>query len=1668
MRVKCPNSDIYLDLPNDRMDMKFTCPACKKVHRVTITITSPGEKAPVAKKAQPPAMPKKYATGAYAPVVDIPIDADFILFDGKAEERGIDLGHAAPVVDRKLSERKTEVMRDPPEKSRSGRAAGAPDDGTGAGESVPAERREKPETGETPEAGKSAALREWIAEGGSAGREPRPGAAPAPNPAAGAPGTGRPPPGGALFAEPSRSGRGKTESSRLMETRSREKTRRPGGRLTAPLLALLVLLGAAYLGWRQYEFKISTAALARHLDAAREQALRGDLPSAGAAAEAARVEQGRRRNLYTPENLWNRFAAAVGLPEWRWTDYSAADREIDRHLARQRLYGEYSRGFAGGSAGAAAALEEFAAAPQSAADPVLSRVLQERAVATVIDNLGLRDGEPLSPEEALAEGQEIAKRLRPILAAPASEAFERGLDENRDAQEERIRGEFVRELADIARLAGLSDAAALDRYAALRERGRDLHPQLYSPLFGGDGPDLLALAGEGDVERLEQVSRLSDFVDEARALARSILAADEPITDALEFLAEKAGGETSPNPALAREAARRVQAAGLDGDLLLSLREDLFFRLQSENRRGTISPRTMIAWSMMRPAFGDARVRVDPNSADFSSRSFSLDLVFHGVPLRVAMSEADYETAVRAFSHGYAINAGWSPLFYKPLSWIAEVARGLRAAGVDPTAYPEWKVVEGPGSLAAVTPRGAAASDSAYGSVSGESRRRLLFFEGRVYPVDDLPLPEDADAHGEAFRNAARRLHEGVMADESIPQRLRQALAPVLMGTYLPIDPRDYLDAEFCRRLVEADYLEAFVKPLAPARRAELAAYREALGKLEAGSDAFAARLADGKTLYATARLEEGRAPSSSGNDQDPDTGERLPEYEWRLAGDAATIFYSPLPARYVYAFTLAEHYPGTHRLRPAGTPELVEVWHATHGRMASFRNGMNKAEGNRNAWAQAIEADVGGQLPPVYGPAGWNFPLHVLVRNDQGDPILLATPGGVVRSPDFAGFDDLRERRRAEDEWLDHTARVLSTPGELGLIFHQFFRYCSDSPLPETPNLIGSHFGHLDTHQTAYESLERRWVGRLIGDCDDLAEFFQELTSRQGKLSHVMNLPAHAACGYVDKLADDQYRFVVLQTGNVLQFAGDTLNAAVESAYRSFDRSDGETHMTLDAVPIFLRFADEETRTPFILSSRIYADREYAEAMIRVQEYWHQCVFSAAIREMEKMVAADQEVGNVKELGSLYQRVSMHDESAALRARELALVKGDVQATLSTLLEIAQLHIEAKDKDKALAALAEMEGVFNDLIARQDAATFMRATSFRSYWAMHLAQLGEPARAWEVLKYDVEAAKGQRGYVNSDPLLRTLVVLYDKLALNQIGKGKGEFKVDDAAVMRNIGREIEAAAARALFKSDDYYNLTVMRYYLLGRYAVARDGRAAGLARLLEDGPYATEQQDHTRRTREIADEDWAWFRIAPALYLSYAQEMLNPDDDPELYDPETARQLLECVARAVQKGSGLGSDIAGSDDLPKSRLMLAFLNQDLGLYRSEMAAVKDKNYSSLYDDAALTFGTYSGLVPLDRFDPWIAAFREYFPGKQHYFKVVYQAIDKENYDHARMLAKAFAGFFPEEELLVREAAFVEDLLPRLKLRKEAREAAAGRRRDAKTPAAPAPVVRLIGRPVP
>lgn len=1418
------------------------------------------------------------------------------------------------------------------------------------------------------------------------------------------------------------------------------------------LIGLLVFLAGlgGVLFWQHMSESRLLGIAKQHIDLADRSYQTANIDAAVTAADKARADLNEIDSLLSPRNLASSIYSLATGKELQNPDIDRIRLGVNGHIRRGEVLADARRALKTADFGKIdAVLADQLSRSNVSDDEPLAKAVAQQAEDLVIEQAEKAATNTGRPEEVVASLVGLVSGRKDILSPQGQQKIASLVAQTKTEQVQRLELETRATLASIATAAHSGSAADVFQLAGnYSQRLADAEP-----LLGSDPAKRFAALGDwladgasglppigaekidsNDQPYLSQAFALIRLRDQAYREARSVLAVDFT-SDPISPIIDKADQFNQPSPVLAESAKESIAAANDEASNLLRLRQSVALQLQepNESRRSTaVGP--LIAKGLLLAAMDDSGMQIWPSEFKFDRESVTSKIALGGVDMVLTMDKKDYERSVRAVSNGFEYRSGWSPLFHKPLSWFAELAATMQKAGVDPDAYPSWQVYEGPGRLLALSNSGRLGSSSANASLL-DNTPQVAFFDGRLFPVKELPAKE-SDAV-ETFRAAARRLHEGVMADESIHRPLRQALDPILKGTYGEIDQNDFFTGDICRRLIEADYLEKEVKGLSGDRLNELSAYRKALEKVEAGRPEFAIELDGGRQLVALkVMVDELNGAAGGGNDSE--TGETLSPYIWRVEGPDETVFYSSFPARQIHALSLAEIYPGRHESRPMMPPLKVEVWHVRDGLLASYSPGEAAASGDAEKWNRALGLDRLGWNNPSAGPPGWDFPLHVVQRNDQGDPVALAVPTGVVNLPDFSEFTGEKSRREAQDKWLDKAAKILATPGELGLLFHQFSIYLSDSPLPEYPTLIGSRQGLGDIHQTVYETLDRKMIGRMIGDCDDLAEFFQELTRRQGKLSYVMQLPKHAACGYVDKLSDGSYQFVVLQTGPVQQFVAPDLAAAVEMAYRSFDREGGETHLTAAAVPLLLRFAGEQTRTPFVLSARIYADREYADAMIRVQSYWHAHAYSAAIKEMEEMLKTDQELGSIKELASLYQRVGWYDKSAEMRRRELAAIgDADSQEKLSAWLEMAQLYYEAKNNEGALDALKQMESIMREFIRNNNRPDFFRAMSFQMYWAMMMTRIGDPAKAWELLKFGLDLTRSPSGHL-PEPILRTLVTLYEKLQTLELKNGKLTTAQD--RVRSIVRRELESGFSRGWFRADDSYNTSLSRYAVLGRFAVAKVGRKEGIARLLADGPYPTGPREHSRRGTDITDQDWAWFRISPGLFASLGMEMLDNDELPEYYDPQGAKPVLEAIRRAMDKGAAWGAEISGEDERVRGELALSFVNNDINAFKDILLRVRSKAFSRLYDEAALSLGFQCGLIPLSEFPRWIEVFKENFPDKQHYFKVVYRAIDKEHYDHALMMAEATAKIFPDDKLLVDEAEFVKKLVPELKRQAEKR----------------------------
>ena len=555
MRIKCPNSDIVLELPGDRTDMKFTCPACHKVHRVTITISTPGEDPPPAPSSpntrsvtrSQPQMPKKYATGAFAPVVDIPIDANFVLVDAASGgQPGIDLGRAAdsppPFADREFASRKTEIMPDRrPESER--RSAPPPPPPFQAAPEPPMEAKRPASTPEpAPEVKTEEAEESVGSRWDKAAAAPPPPPPPPPPPVGGRDGDfDAEDVVGEYHEEPEEEGLGV------------EAPRRGGGRGLLVVLLLAVLAAGGYLGWQQYLHNNARKNAEELLGWADTAWNRGEATAAADNARSAGEILAKAAVFNTPGNLWNRLAAWTGWFEPGPSGAAEAERRAKTYMERERTLGSFRDAIDPDSVrGMADLLRETA--PAAASDPALLAAMESAVTSAALERLEAA-ADSAAPEAVRARAQEEADILTPVLSAAGREKYSNRISSFNDSQRRRLSDEIRSEAASVAAVSSAGDRETLDRYRALAFRMRNAAiPELPgTPVELGDGRER---------EALRQLDTLSGLVEKAETYARTVLSRADGDEATVERLAEEARGASTPNPAIAETAARMVRQAG--------------------------------------------------------------------------------------------------------------------------------------------------------------------------------------------------------------------------------------------------------------------------------------------------------------------------------------------------------------------------------------------------------------------------------------------------------------------------------------------------------------------------------------------------------------------------------------------------------------------------------------------------------------------------------------------------------------------------------------------------------------------------------------------------------------------------------------------------------------------------------------------------------------------------------------------------------------------------------------------------------------------------------------------------------------------------------------------------------------------------------------------------
>lgn len=278
-------------------------------------------------------------------------------------------------------------------------------------------------------------------------------------------------------------------------------------------------------------------------------------------------------------------------------------------------------------------------------------------------------------------------------------------------------------------------------------------------------------------------------------------------------------------------------------------------------------------------------------------------------------------------------------------------------------------------------------------------------------------------------------------------------------------------------------------------------------------------------------------------------------------------------------------------------------------------------------------------------------MPPHIPVADALGDMQALIVPQGVLLPP--------KDGTPAQAEiFLANASNMLPGAGMLDLVGQYLFKYVYDSPDPAFPLVVGNQRDKGDIHQTAVQTIRTVTGGIMRGDCDDVAELFQNLSQRQGKLSIVVSLPAHAACAWAEK-TKDLWHVIIMQTGPTKEFTDAELPKALQKAYESFGLQQG---FDPNGLGLLLRFSGENTRSSWRLSWRIFAEKQYCEDMIEVQKAWHFQTYQRGIDTMLAMIArGDDDTANYRELSGLYNFTGQYAKAVEYHKKAIERTKEPV-----------------------------------------------------------------------------------------------------------------------------------------------------------------------------------------------------------------------------------------------------------------------------------------------------------------------------------------------------------------------------------------------------------------------
>jgi hypothetical protein len=888
--------------------------------------------------------------------------------------------------------------------------------------------------------------------------------------------------------------------------------------------------------------------------------------------------------------------------------------------------------------------------------------------------------------------------------------------------------------------------------------------------------------------------------------------------------------------------------------------------------------------------------------------------------------------------------------------------------------------------------------------------KSLVCTAGRVWKVatrqTQVPLTEAS----RNFIQATRELEEAVKSDRGASKDLREILGLMVKAAYQPRKSAgDFLPRQFCSAALARGYLGKNAPGLAVRIRSKLAAYKLAYARL--------------------ARFIPGLVGQTAAGD----------EIEWGLNADGRTLwrFYDKKvgattfalghnDAQYRTRFFVHTTFAGKHAKWPAVLPLKVRMVHQAVGEVASWDPGTDKLVFDAKKWNRGTELEQFHKPPAHFGAPYWRFPPHVLLTDSVGNALGLVTPNGRLDMPEF-GKRSGKARRKAQDAFISRCAKTLRTAGELHLLFRYFVKYTYDSPLTEYPFLIGdkSHTG--DVHQDAYQTLDRKVAGRFIADCDDLAEFYQAVTRRQGRLSFVLGRPSHAICGFVEK-QKNKYVFTAVDTGPPRQFRAAGLDAVVEAAFATFDEERTEA-FDANSICFLLRFAGEQTRTPYYLGTRMFLDPAYARTMIRVQRDWHFAYIASGKETMVEMIKREKDPPTIFELAAFYRELGEWPQAIDWTRKGIAaLAPGDTIGRLTENRRLA-IYLERSGEKKAAAGLLRRTARGIEKAEAAAGAKAQRFAGLRLNLASDLDALGLPFVAWQTAQPAVRALERRRK-LGGHNVTRLATIL---LSMRDLERGGRKLTDAEKAAAKELENLLARHFATRHFKERDTFRAHMDKYSDLAIFFAAKHGRKYALEKLLAPGPYPQAGRAHHRRGRNAAEteaQDWKWIRISMHAYNHFFQDALDGRKPVKQRRPAEAVKVLAALEKAIPEIRKRGSLGGMEFVLMGLRVRRDAITKNWSGMEATFKQTRKRNWGRLYRLIGMSLGDAASYMTADEFEVQFKKFCAQQPPLPHYYRVVYEALSNKRYEHALRAARITAERFPHNAAVQREFKLFQELL--------------------------------------